>query len=213
VYLPEGFRESDRSALFDLCDAYGFATLISAAPEGAGVGALDVTHLPLVIDRAGAGAPRLLGHVARANRHWQRFDGRTPALAIFSGPHGYVSPAWYVTTPSVPTWNYAVVHITGVPRVLDGEATAAVIGQLVEAYERGRPGRWSAELPEDYRRAQLDAIVGFEMSIDGIEGKFKLGQNRTDADRAGMIAGWEGSADAASQELAAFARAYYARRR
>jgi len=113
----------------------------------------------------------------------------------------------------VPTWNYAVVHITGVPRVLDGAATAAIIEQLVEAYERGRPGRWSAELPEDYRRAQLDAIVGFEMSIDGIEGKFKLGQNRTDADRAGMIAGWEGSGDAASRELAAFARAYYARRR
>ena len=103
MYLPEGFRESDRSALYDLCDAYGFATLISTAPEAAGLGALDVTHLPLLVDRSGAGAPRLLGHVARANRHWQRFDGRTPALAIFSGPHGYVSPAWYVTTPSVPT--------------------------------------------------------------------------------------------------------------
>ena len=215
MYSPEGFRESDRAVLFDLIDAHGFATLISGQAGGAGEGAIDlvVTHLPLLVDRTRPGAERLLGHVARANPHWQRFDGVTPALAIFSGPHGYVSPSWYVTSPSVPTWNYAVVHVTGVPRVVDGTATAAIIARLVEQYEAGRPRRWSGELPEDFRGAQLGAIVGFEMSIDALEGKFKLGQTRPDDDRAGMLAGWDQSGDAASQALAAFARDYYARRR
>jgi transcriptional regulator len=208
VYLPETFREADRAVLFDLCDAHRFATLISGAPGSD----LVVSHLPLLVDRGPPGGPRLLGHVARANPQWRRFDGATPALAIFMGPHGYVSPSGYVTAPSVPTWNYAVVHVTGRPRVVDGEATAAIVARLVEAYEAGRPGRWSGELPPDFHARQLEAIVGFEMSIDDVQGKFKLGQNRTDADRAGMIDAWERSEDAASRALAAFARDYYARR-
>jgi transcriptional regulator len=207
VYLPEGFRESDRSALLDLCDAYGFATLISG-----GDGELLVTHLPLLVDRQRPGHERLLGHVARANPHWRRFDGVTPALAVFMGPHGYVSPAWYAAAPAVPTWNYAVAHVTGPPRILDGEATARVVARLVEQYEGRRPTRWSGDLPEDFRARQLDAIVGFEMAIETAIGKFKLGQNRSEADRAGMLAGWEQSGDATSQALAAFTRDYYARR-
>ena len=211
MYLPEGFRESNRAVLFDLCASHGFATLISGAERGQGE--LMVSHLPLLVDRETGGRERLVGHLARANPHWRRFDGVASALAIFAGPHGYISPSWYVTTPSVPTWNYVVVHVTGVPRVVGGEATREIVDRLVDTYEGGRPEPWPGALPPEFRATMLEAIVGFEMSIDSVEGKFKLGQNRDEADRAGLLAGLERSGDPGDAALAAFARDYFARRR
>jgi transcriptional regulator len=167
-----------------------------------------VSHVPLLVDRTVPGAEKLLGHVARANHHWRLFDGKTPAVAMFHGPHAYVSPAWYASSPSVPTWNYAVVHVLGTPRTVDDEATLDIIRRLIERYEGPRSDRWSGELPADYVSNLLGAIVGFELPIDRLEGKFKLGQNKNTADRAGLLAGLEGEPDRASQELAAFTRAY-----
>ena len=152
----------------------------------------------------------MVGHFARANPHAQLCDGATPALAIFSGPHGYISPSWYETTPAVPTWNYVVAHVYGRPTLLGDDESRAHVDHLIERHERGRAAPWPGDLPPDFRAKQLQAIVGFRMPIERIEAKFKLGQNRTQADRAGTFAGLEREPDGASRELAAFARRYYA---
>ena len=211
MYLPESFNEQDRELVLDMIDQNGFATLISWTGADGGTGEPVVSHLPLMIERRPDGL-HLLGHLARANPHWQMFDGKTPALAIFSGPHGYISPAWYETTPAVPTWNYVVVHVYGRPALVDPAATRDIVALLVEKHQRGRVARWSGDLPPDFLADQLEAIVGFRIPIDRIEAKFKLGQTRTAADRAGTIAGLEREPDRASQELAAYTRRYYAKK-
>jgi transcriptional regulator len=180
MYIPTAFRADDRSALYDLIDRHGFGTLVSVID-----GTPFATHLPLLLDR---GRGVLLGHVARANPHWHALAGSAEALAIFHGPHAYVSPSWYAPAPAVPTWNYAAVHVYGTPRLLDEAGLRDLVGRLVEQYESGRARPWTMDLPEDYMGKMLRAIVGFEIPIERIEGKFKLSQNRSTEDRAGVIA-------------------------
>src|SRR5581483_1560414 len=99
--------------------------------------------------------------VARANPHWRAFDGRQQALAIFHGPHSYISPTWYETSPAVPTWNYAVAHAYGAPRLIDDEARLSeIVDRLVRIYESGMPQPWSGDLPSDFKNGLLRAIVG-----------------------------------------------------
>jgi transcriptional regulator len=179
MYIPSAFRAADPAALYELIERHGFGTLVTVLD-----GAPFATHLPFVLDR---GRGVLLGHVARANPHWRAFDGSAEALVIFQGPHAYVSPSWYTTAPAVPTWNYAAVHVYGVPRRLDEPALLDLLGRLVEQYESGRPRPWTMDLPPDYREKMLRAIVGFEVPMTRVEGKFKLNQNRSAEDRAGVI--------------------------
>jgi transcriptional regulator len=207
MYVPGSFQEADRAIILDFIDRHGFATLLSVGADGP-----VVSHLPLLLDRSVVGGERLLGHVARANRHWSCFDGTQTALAIFHGPHGYVSPSWYTNHPSVPTWNYAVVHVHGAPAILDAESTWGIVKRLADRYERGRPVPWVPELPPAFVQDNLRAIVGFEMPLARIEAKFKLNQNRDDADRLGALAALEREPDWPSRELAAFAREYFARK-
>jgi transcriptional regulator len=209
MYLPESFREQDRELILDVIEQNGFATLISWTGADGGDCEPVVSHLPLMIERRSSGL-EVMGHLARANPHGRLFDGKTPALAMFSGPHGYISPSWYETSPAVPTWNYVVVHVHGRPTVVDAEATRDIVARLVDKYEQARVDRWPGELPPDFLHDQLEAIVGFRIPVDRIEAKFKLGQSRTAADRAGTFAGLERQPDRASQELAAYARRYYA---
>jgi transcriptional regulator len=205
MYQPTAFRVDDESVAFDFIDTHGFATLISLAGNEP-----RVSHVPLVLDRR-PGAARLLGHVARLNEHWKAFDGTSTALAIFHGPHGYVSPAWYTQHPSVPTWNYAVVHVTGVPTLLDESGTRVVLERLVEKYESARQRPWTPDFPKDYWAKQLKAIVGFALPVSGIEAKFKLSQNRDEHDRQGVLAGLEAEGTPGGVALAAFTRRYYSR--
>jgi len=207
MYCPAAFNESNPEELFQLIEAYSFATVISWADAEP-----MVSHVPLVLDRAEPGRAILLGHFAKGNRHWQQFDGQSPALAIFQGPHGYISPAWYETTPSVPTWNYAVVHVRGTARITDAEGTEQIVHRLVEKFEGSRSERWSGNLPQEFVRDELHGIVGFQIEVQRISGKFKLSQNRIDADREGALAGLEREPDTASQELAAFSRRYLERK-
>jgi len=202
MYTPPHFREADQNTLLAFIEAYDFATLVTSAPEGC-----IVSHLPLLLRRAAEG-PRLVGHVARANAHWRAMDGQTPALAIFQGPHGYVSPSWYASSPAVPTWNYAVVHATGVPRTRAEDAFAAgVVRDLTHRYEDSRPHPWRVEdLPAEFHRTMLGAVVAFEMPIAHLEGKFKLSQNRTPTDREGVIRGLEHADAAPARALAALMR-------
>jgi transcriptional regulator len=187
MYLPAVFRLDDEAATSAFIGQYDFATIVSTSSKGP-----LVTHAPLLVRRNREGRLVLVGHVARDNDHWRAMDGATPAVAIFHGPQGYISPTWYASAPAVPTWNYAVVHAHGKPFAPDDDAfTEAAISALVDKYENG-PGAWRIEsMPPDFYAGLLSSIVGFEMPIERLEAKFKLGQNRTDADRAGAVAGLE----------------------
>jgi transcriptional regulator len=178
MYIPTAFRADDRAALYDLIDRHGFGTLVTVLD-----GAPFATHLPFLLDRARG---VLLGHVARANPHAAALAG-AEALAIFQGPHAYVSPSWYTTGPAVPTWNYAAVHVYGTASLLDEPRLLDLLHRLVGQYESGRQRPWAMDLPADYRQKMLRGIVGFEVPLGRVEGKFKLSQNRPAEDRAGVI--------------------------
>jgi len=180
MYIPKSFAESDTAILYEFMRQHHFATLVTQQD-----GQLTATHLPVMIDTERG---VINAHLARANDQWRSF-GDSEALVIFQGPHAYISPTWYVAQPSVPTWNYTAVHVYGVPRIIDDEAAIRLmLRELVENHERGRQPAWELELPEDYMRKMLQAIVVFEIPMDRIEGKYKLSQNRSDADQDGVVA-------------------------
>jgi len=201
MYIPPAFKVSDAAAAFELIDQYAFGTIITSSPHSG----LVATHLPFLLKRVVSGAI-LQGHVARANTHWRLFDGSTEAIVIFQGPHGYISPRWYATGPAVPTWNYAVVHLHGRPLATDNrELTASIIAALVQKYESHRPHPYrTEELPPDFAEQMVSRIVAFEMVVDRVEAKFKLGQNRSEEDRAGAIAGLIAERSPAAEALATF---------
>ncbi len=184
MYVPKAFEVTDLATLHDFIDANSFATIVTSADATP-----FATRLPLILDRAAGPHGTLIGHVARANPHWRNFDGKSPALAMFDGPHAYISPSWYLTFPAVPTWNYATVHAYGLPRVIDDPGRVEeIVDHLVAIYEADMPTPWSAaSVPRDFKTKLLKAIVGFEMPIDRFEGKFKFGQNRPAEDQLATI--------------------------
>lgn len=185
VYLPPSFAAHDGAAIAQLIRERPFATLVTGTRDEP-----QVSHLPLLFEADGTAQGALIGHMARANPHWQQFaEGST--LAIFHGPHAYVSPSWY-TKPAtmVPTWNYAVVHVRGTMTLIDdAQAKHDMVRQLTGHFESGRPAPWQLQLDGERLAAMLGAIVGFRMTIDRIDAKFKLSQNRVPEDREGVIAG------------------------
>jgi transcriptional regulator len=188
LYQPPSFIPRDAGAAIRLMHEYPFATLIATGGEEP-----QISHLPLLY-RAGSAdaAPHgmLIGHMARANPHWKRFAD-APSLAVFHGPHAYVSPSWY-TTPAtaVPTWNYAVVHVRGrVDLIEGGAATLATVQDLVARFESERASPWHLQLKGTQLDAMIGAIVAFQMTIERIDTKLKMSQNRVPADRDGVIAG------------------------
>ena len=202
MYVPASFAVSDEKTLASFIERYDFATLTSSSSTG-----LVASHIPIMLRRS-AGKAVLIGHVARANNQWRQFDGSAEALAIFHGPHAYVSPPWYATSPAVPTWNYAAVHVYGKPRAREeGDFTAAALQDLVARHEGSRAKPWRIEdLAGDFYEKLAKAIVAFEMPIDRIEGKFKLGQNRSQDDRLGMLQGLDAEKSLDAGALAAFIR-------
>lgn len=202
MYIPKAFQVEEPQVLRWFIERYSFATLISMVD-----GAPFATHLPMLLDRMPAGGELLLGHVARANSQWGAFDGKQEALAIFQGPHAYVSPSWYTTSPAVPTWNYTAVHVYGVPRLIeDAEAFSNLLDRLIAFYESGMPQPWSGALPTDFRANLMRGIMGFAMDIRRIEGKFKLSQNRSQADQRAVVTQLAMSPDSVARELSELAR-------
>ena len=195
MYIPTAFRVVDRETLYDFIEQHGFATLVTASQGGP-----VASHVPLWLDRE---RQVVAGHLARANPQCDLLTG-VESLAIFQGPHAYISPTWYATTPAVPTWNYTAVHVTGIATRLSDERTAEVVDRLVGKYESGRANPWPNELPPEFRQRMLAGIVGFELPLDRIEGKFKLGQNRSAADQKGVVQGLAGEGGEAAR-LAEFA--------
>lgn len=200
MYIPPAFREDRPEVLADFISANAFATLITA-----GAGGLVATHLPLLYD-----APRgtLAGHLARGNPQCADLVDGAEALAIFTGPHAYVSPRWYAKAPAVPTWNYTAVHAYGrVRRIEDPEPLARMVAELSRVYEADAPAPWRyEEMPETFVNGLLKGIVGFELSVTRLEGKYKLSQNRSREDRASVIAWLEATGRAGDAELAALMR-------
>jgi transcriptional regulator len=193
MYVPEAFRETDADAVRALIAEYPLATLVTQAEDGA----LTANHIPFLLDRSRGEHGTLVGHVARANPLW-RVPG--PALAIFIGPDGYVSPNWYPSKHEhasvVPTWNYAVVHAHGTLRAVDDPGLLlGIVGALTRHHETAVAARSGTEpwrvddAPPDYIARMLKAIVGIEIEVTRVEGKSKLSQNRSDADRTGVAAG------------------------
>ena len=187
LYIPKHFREEDEAALTRLVEQNAFGTLVSASPEGE----LHVSHIPFELRREGGGL-KLLGHLARNKPHWEALERARQVIAIFEGPHAYVSPGWYEVHPSVPTWNYAVVHAHGRARLMDEAELHELVSELAARYESGREKPWRmGSLPADYVHNMLKAIVGFELAVEKLEGKFKLSQNRQPADHANVTAALE----------------------
>ena len=184
LYMPPHFRVDDPDRLYGLVEAHPFGALISTGSAG-----LHVSHIPFLPERTPEGGLRLLGHLARANPQCQALESAQQLMAVFQGPHAYVSPGWYAQHPSVPTWNYAVVHAHGRARMMEEAELHELLMRLSAEYESSRPAPWKmSDLPPDYVNSMLQHIRGFELVVERLEGKFKLSQNRS-AEITRVIAG------------------------
>lgn len=200
MYIPAANRVDDKTRINSFIQANGFATVVTQNN-----GRLYASHLPVLFDEAEEGHGVLRSHMARANEQWRHFESSEEMLCIFHGPHSYISPSCYVMQETVPTWNYAVVHVYGMAKVVEDAALLReIVTDTTAKYESHRPIPWKITLPDAALAAMLNAIVGFTIQIMRIEAKFKLGQNRSQADQSGMLRDLHASPDPASQQLASF---------
>jgi transcriptional regulator len=198
MYTPPHFAESDLQQIYSLLRRHSFATVVTH--DGS---APFATHMPVLHHAEGGAHGTLVTHMARANPQWRHFADGREVLVIFHGPHAYISPNWYETRPMVPTWNYATVHAYGVPRLIEDQTSLrAMLRELVDIFEVDQPQPYGEVLPDDYIDKLSPGIVGLEIPITRLEAKFKLSQNRTQEDKAGVIAALEQSADQTERELA-----------
>ncbi|ESZ30265.1 FMN-binding negative transcriptional regulator [Mesorhizobium sp. L2C084A000] len=176
MYTKPEFAPLSRDEVFGLIEAAAFATVVTAGPQG-----LVVSHLPFVLDRDRGENGTLVSHLARANPHSTLISEGRETAAIFHGPHGYISPSWYPRNPvrdSAPTWNFAVVHCHGRPVPLDDHATARHLLQLVDVLQKDRDDRWRMrELGPGGMERRIPGIIGFDLPIERLEAKFKMGQD------------------------------------
>ncbi|MDO1558210.1 FMN-binding negative transcriptional regulator [Brevundimonas sp. 2R-24] len=199
MWTPPLFREDDPQIIDALIDQARLALLVTQGAEG-----LNATHLPMVRDGARG---VLLGHIARPNPHWR--DGATEALVVLPGPEAYVSPNWYpskaVDGRQVPTWNYEAVHVRGrIEWFDDRDRLTEVLERLSDRHEAGQAEPWRlSDAPADYIDRLMRGIVGVEVRLEHVEAKRKLSQQKSPADRAGTIAGLEGTGDPRDRLLAA----------
>ena len=204
MYLPSAFRQDDLAELHAQMQASPFALLTSAGAAG-----VQASHLPLLLAPDEGEFGTLYGHFARANPHWRDLQGGAEALAVFSGPDAYISPGWYPAKAEhgkvVPTWNYIAVHARGpVELIEEPERLLQIVSRLSDQHERGRERPWTvSDAPREYLDSMLRAIVGFALPIRRLEGKWKLGQNRSAADQAGVRDGLAASPSPGDRELAA----------
>lgn len=173
MYIPEHFKETNPERISALIEGNSFGTLITV-PDGLPF----ASHLPFLFEPSIGVQGRLLGHMARANPQWRHFTSGSEVLVVFQGPHAYVSPTW-CSSPGVPTWNYAVAHLRGQPKLIEGESELeALVGRLTHIHELHMTNPWKPDLTGARRSKLLNMIVGFEIEITDIQGKFKLSQNR-----------------------------------
>jgi len=185
IYMPTHFSVADRSNQLDVMRAFPFATLVSVAD-----GLPAFSHVPIVVEERGESIV-LRGHVAIANPHWRSWGPEQAVIAVFHGPNGYVSPRLYSVREAVPTWNYIVVHAQGRLRAIeDSEGKERILKALIDIHDVAYRAQWD-ELGEEFREKMKRGIVGFEVAVDRVDGKFKLSQNRPAQDRASVLAAME----------------------
>ena len=199
MYIPKAFQNHDSAELIAFMRANSFATLVSILD-----GAPFASHIPLIMEVDGESL-KLTGHLAKANPHAQAF-GNGETLAIFTGPHAYISPALYEKQESVPTWNYIAVHAYGSPviRLLDDspQAMEVMLSTMINTYDAGYHAQWEGLSPR-YREGMMQGIVAFEMIVTRLEGKYKLSQNRSHADQMAVAHALSHSSDPAVCEIGA----------
>jgi transcriptional regulator len=191
MYIPAAFRIEDAAWIAERIRANPFASLVTVYE-----GKPFATHLPFRFEPHLGEQGALQAHLARPNPQWKNWTVTGSAnpdeevLVIFEGPHAYISPTWYVQQPNVPTWNYEVVHVYGKPRLMHDTELLDFLATLSADYEGDGPNAWSfASLTEEYREKMMRGIVGVEIAVTRLEGKAKMSQNRSEADRNGVIAG------------------------
>lgn len=203
MYQPPAFREDRIEVQHQLIRAHPLGLLVTAGPAG-----LLANLFPFLMDSEGTDKGTLRLHIARANPQWRELEAIEECLVVFRGPQDYVTPSWYETKREtgkvVPTWNYVTVHVWGRPRVIrDDVWLRRQIEDLTDSRESKRAAPWKVDdAPPDFIAAQMRAIIGVEIPISRIEGKWKMSQNRPEADRAGVAAGFR-EAGAAGEAIAA----------
>jgi transcriptional regulator len=202
MYIPAAFAESDLTKLHTFIEQNSFGLLVSLVD-----GLPFASHLPFLLERTSGPQGSLVGHMARANQQWRNDSGQT-ALAIFSGPHAYISPTWYEADQLVPTWNYAAVHAYGRVQVVEDESALLVIVQkMVQVYEQSMPQPWSFDGSSTFVKRLLGQILGFRIEIERIEGKWKLNQNYPVERRQKVVQALRDRGDENAQAIAAMMQA------
>ena len=202
VYLPHHFTEARPAVLRAHIERHDFGLLVSHGAAG-----LVSSHIPFLVDHHGEEL-HLLGHLARPNPQVEDLRQGGEVLAVFSGPHAYVSPSWYAAGPAVPTWNYADVHAYGTVRLVEDDGwLRQLVRRLSERHEAGNPAPWRMQdLPEPYLQGMLKGIVGLDIAVTRLEGKYKLSQNRPAVDRPRVVAALERRSDDDALGVAALMR-------
>lgn len=198
LYIPKAHLVDDRKFLHDFMDEFSFVELVTASPE------IRITHIPVILDRGAGAYGTVYGHISRQNPQSATFDGKHSAVIVFRGPHSYISPTWYVKTDVVPTWNFAVVHASGKLRPVEKKPLHDLLARLIRKFESRESSYDFSKLAETYTSGLMTGIIGFELEIERLEGKFKLGQERSDTDKEGVLRNLRSAKPARSmQELTA----------
>jgi transcriptional regulator len=184
LYIPKPHLVEDRRFLHAFMDEFSFVDLVTVSPS------LRITHIPVWLDRSAGAYGTIHGHISRQNPQREAFDGMQTGVVVFRGPHGYISPTWYAKTDNVvPTWNFAVVHATGKLRPVEGRKQLnELLTKLIAKFESYEGTNYDfAKLDDGYKNGLMGGIIGFELEIELLEGKFKLGQDRSQADRESLL--------------------------
>jgi transcriptional regulator len=203
MYQPPHFREERLDVLHDLIRTHNFGAMVTTGADG-----FVANHFPFVLDTSKGPFGTLRAHMAKANTQWRDLDGEHDALVIFQGAYTYITPSWYATKAEtgkvVPTWNYALVHVHGRPRAIhDPEWLIRHVSELTDQHEAERAEPWTLQdAPADFVAGLLKGIVGLELEISRIEGKWKASQNRPETDRAGVVQGLTQQGDERSLAMA-----------
>jgi transcriptional regulator len=197
MYIPKYFKTEDLTVVKEFIEANGFGILISEE-EGRPL----ATHIPMLLDKNVQGRDILTGHLSKANNQWKGFSGKQEVLAIFTGPHAYVSSSWY-DHENVPTWNYLAVHVYGIIHIVEGDLLRAQLSRMVDKYESGlnNPVRVDT-MSKDFLEKEIKGIVGFDIEITEIQAASKLSQNRDEKNYKRIIDGLTRKGDMNSLEMA-----------
>lgn len=203
MYIPKHFEESRTDVLHGLMRAHPLAALVTLGDDG-----LIVNHVPFLLKAPEGEFGTLTAHLPRSNPLWRQFSMTVETVAIFQGTDTYITPSWYPSKQehgkAVPTWNYAVVHAHGLPRVIeDAEWILRHLAELTDEHERAQASPWKlSDAPEDFTGRLVESLVGIEIPISRLQGKWKVSQNRPRADKLGVVAGLQSMADEESRTMA-----------